>query len=68
MGDFSALLSATDANNPTGKVVQILNPWPYAIGTVGPGQPFPNNDISAGLDPAAVKLAKNYLGVVKFFV
>jgi hypothetical protein len=60
-GDFSALLSATDPNNPTGKVVQILNPWPYAIGTVGPGQPFPNNDISAGLDPAAVKLAKNYL-------
>ncbi len=70
-GDFSALLNANNPANPYGKVVKISNPWPYAItesnGTVvGPGKPFPNNQIPAtALDPAAVKLANNYLPIAQ---
>ncbi len=39
-GDFSALLSATNPNNPLGKVVQIVNPstgQPYAGDMINPG-------------------------------
>ena len=61
-GDFSALLSATNPNNPFGKAEQIKNPFPYSIGTTGPGKPFPGNIIpTSGLDPASLKLAENYL-------
>jgi hypothetical protein len=61
-GDFSALLNANNPDNPFKSVVKITNPWPYAIETTAPGQAFPNNIIPASaLDPAALKLAKNYL-------
>ena len=50
-GDFSALLP-----------VQIVNPYPYSIGTTAPGQAFPGNIIpTSGLDPAALKIAEDYL-------
>jgi hypothetical protein len=55
-GDFSALLSATNPNNPLGKAVVITDP------TNG-GAPFPNNQIPVSrYDPAAVALTK-YLPV-----
>ena len=58
----SALLSASNPDNPNGKAIQIVNPWSYAVGTTGPGQPFPGNIIPAsGLDPAALNIAQNYL-------
>ncbi len=61
-GNFSALLSASNPDNPTGKVTQIDNPWSFAVGATGPGQPFPGNIIPAsGLDPAALDIAQNYL-------
>ncbi len=61
-GNFSALLSATNPDNPFGKAEKIVNPFPYAVGTTGPRQAFPGNIIPAsGLDPAALKLAENYL-------
>lgn len=61
-GDFSALLSATNPNNPFGKAEQIKNPFPYSIGTTGPGKPFPGNIIpTSAFDPASLKLAENYL-------
>jgi hypothetical protein len=50
-GDFSAYLSATDPNNPQGKVVPIKDPLN--------GLPFPNNQIPVSrLDPASLGLAK----------
>ena len=55
-GDFSALLSATNPNNPLGKAVVITDP------TNG-GAPFANNQIPASrFDPAALALTK-YLPV-----
>jgi carboxypeptidase family protein/TonB-dependent receptor-like protein len=55
-GDFSALLSASNPNNPLGKAVVITDP------TNG-NKPFPNNQISPTLfDPAAGALTK-YLPV-----
>jgi hypothetical protein len=51
-GDFSALLSASNPNNPLGKAVTITDP------TNG-GLPFPNNQIPVSrFDPAAVALTK----------
>lgn len=43
-GDYSALLSATDPDNPLGKVIHIIDPQT--------GLPFPNNMVSR-TDPAA---------------
>jgi hypothetical protein len=61
-GDFSALLSASNPDNPFGKAEQIDNPWPYTVGTTAPGKPFPGNIIPANaLDPAALKIAEDYL-------
>lgn len=61
-GDFSALLNASNPDNPTGKAVEIHNPYPYSIGTTAPGQAFPGNMIlTSGLDPAALKIAQDYL-------
>ena len=55
-GDFSALLSASDPNNPLGKAVTITDP------TNG-NTPYPNNQIPVGsFDRAAVALTK-YLPV-----
>jgi len=52
-GDFSALLTV-NPNNPFGKAEQIVDP--------ATGKPFPGNLIPSGrLDPAALKLATNYL-------
>ena len=52
-GDFSAALSATNPNNPQGKVVQIKSPA---------GVNYPGNIIPASqLDPAALKLADTWL-------
>jgi Carboxypeptidase regulatory-like domain len=46
-GDFSSLNSATDPNNPLGKVIQIVNPFT--------GVPYHNNQIPvASFDPAAL--------------
>jgi Carboxypeptidase regulatory-like domain len=51
-GDFSALLSASNPNNPQGKVIQILDPTT--------GKAFPNNQIpTSRLDPAALAFAKD---------
>ncbi len=51
-GDFSALLTATNPNNPLGKVVHIVNPFT--------GLPYPNNQIPVSIfDPAAVAFAKD---------
>jgi hypothetical protein len=51
-GDFSALLSATDPNNPQGKVIKILDPLT--------GVQFSNNQIPLSrLDPAALAFAKD---------
>ncbi len=48
-GDFSAFLSATDPNNPQGRVVLVRDPLN--------GQPFPNNQIPVNrLDPKASSL------------
>lgn len=53
-GDFSALLDANNPNNPVGQSVQLINP--------ATGQSFAGNQIDpATFDPAAVKLATNYL-------
>lgn len=61
-GDFSSLLSATNPGNPFGKAEKIDNPWSHAVGTTAPGKAFPNNQIPASaLDPAALKIANNYL-------
>jgi hypothetical protein len=50
-GDFSALLSATNPNNPQGKVVKVLDPTT--------GLQFPINQIPLNrLDPAALAFAK----------
>ncbi len=50
-GDFSAFLSATDPNNPQGRVVLVRDPLN--------GQPFPNNQIPVNrLDPASLNLTK----------
>jgi hypothetical protein len=50
-GDFSAMLSATNPNNPLGKVVVINDPLT--------GQPFPNNQIPVGrFDSASVAMLK----------
>jgi hypothetical protein len=51
-GDFSALLSATDPNNPQGKVIKVLDPLT--------GLQFPNNQIpTSRLDPAALAFSKD---------
>lgn len=51
-GDFSSLLSATDPNNPQGKVIKVLDPLT--------GIQFPNNQIPISrLDPAALAFAKD---------
>jgi hypothetical protein len=53
-GDFSALLSATNPNNPFGKVEQIVNPWT--------GQKFAGNIIPTSMfDPAALTIATKWL-------
>ena len=55
-GDFSALLSASDPNNPFGKAEQIVDPIS--------GKPFAGNIIPNPVqrfDPAAVTLATKYL-------
>jgi hypothetical protein len=50
-GDFSAMLSATNPNNPLGKVVIIKDPRT--------GKPFPNNQIPVSrFDPASLALLK----------
>lgn len=50
-GDFSAMLSATNPNNPLGKVVAIKDPRT--------GKPFPNNQIPVNrFDPASLALLK----------
>jgi hypothetical protein len=50
-GDFSAYLSASDPNNPQGRVVVVRDPLN--------GQPFPNNQIPVSrLDPASLTLTK----------
>jgi len=49
-GDFSALLSASNPDNPVGKAVQIIDPLT--------GQPFPGNLIpTSRYDPASLGLA-----------
>jgi hypothetical protein len=51
-GDFSALLSATNPNNPQHKVIQILDPTN--------GTPFANNQIPVGrLNASALAFAKD---------
>lgn len=51
-GDFSALLNASDSNNPQGKVIRVLDPTT--------GLPFPGNIIpQSRLDPAALAFAKD---------
>jgi len=51
-GDFSSLLSATDPNNPQGKVIKVLDPVT--------GLQFANNQIPLSrLDPAALAFAKD---------
>ncbi|HEV2486851.1 MAG TPA: TonB-dependent receptor [Terracidiphilus sp.] len=53
-GDFSALLSATNPNNPFGKVEQLVNPWT--------GKSFPGNQIPTSMfDPAALTIATKWL-------
>lgn len=53
-GDFSALLSASNPNNPFGKAEQIIDPQT--------GKPFPGNMIpTSRFDSAALKLANSYL-------
>jgi hypothetical protein len=50
-GDFSAMLSATNPNNPLGKVVAIKDPLT--------GKPFPNNQIPVSrFDPASLAMLK----------
>lgn len=50
-GDFSSRLSATNPENPFGKVVTVVDPQT--------GQPFPNNQIPVSrFDPAAVAFLK----------
>ncbi|QNI30144.1 TonB-dependent receptor [Alloacidobacterium dinghuense] len=51
-GDFSAMLSASNPDNPLGKAVQITNPHT--------GAPYPNNFIDPStFDPASVALMKD---------
>ena len=53
-GDFSALLSASNPNNPQSSAIALKDP--------ATGQPFPNNQIPVSrLDPAALNVAKNWL-------
>ena len=53
-GDFSALLSASNPDNPFGKAEQIVDPVTR--------KPFPGNQIpTSRLDPAAMKIAQSYL-------
>jgi hypothetical protein len=50
-GDFSALESASNPNNPLGKVVQITNPYT--------GQPYPGDKIDPStFNPAALAITK----------
>lgn len=53
-GDFSALLSASNPNNPFGKAEQIINPFT--------NKAFPGNQIPTSLfDPAALTIATKWL-------